>query len=69
MNDSIELTITDNGVGFDVYAVSRKKDSCGGLGLTSMRERVELSGGAFTIKSIIRSGTTIRASWPNQSIS
>jgi PAS domain S-box-containing protein len=69
MNDSIELTIEDNGVGFDVYAVSRRRDSRGGLGLTSMRERAELSGGDFSIKSIIRSGTTIRASWPNQSTS
>jgi signal transduction histidine kinase len=35
----------------------------GGLGLTSMKERVELSGGVFTIESVIGTGTTVLASW------
>jgi len=29
-----------------------------------MRERVELSGGSFSIESHKRAGTVIRASWP-----
>jgi signal transduction histidine kinase len=34
-----------------------------GLGLTSMRERIELSGGSFWIESTPGKGTTIKASW------
>lgn len=58
---TIELSIKDHGIGFDVSAnLSRGK----GMGLTSMRERTELSGGSFKIESMIGQGTTIRASWP-----
>jgi PAS domain S-box-containing protein len=53
----IELTIEDNGIGFDPET-SRK-----GLGLVSMKERVELSGGMLAIESDLGSGTTIRATW------
>jgi signal transduction histidine kinase len=34
------------------------------LGLTSMRERTELSGGTYTIESVKDKGTTIQISWP-----
>jgi signal transduction histidine kinase len=51
------LTIRDNGQGFDV------ENAKNGLGLESMRERVELSGGEFQIESTIGQGTTIRAIW------
>ena len=53
----IELTIEDNGIGFDPET-SRK-----GLGLVSMKERVEFSGGMLAIESDLGSGTTIRATW------
>ena len=49
--------IRDNGQGFDVENVQK------GLGLESMRERVELSGGEFQLDSIIGQGTTIRLVW------
>lgn len=61
---SIELTIEDNGDGFDLEAVLSGKNRGGGLGLTSMRERTELSGGSFEIISVIGMGTVIRATWP-----
>jgi signal transduction histidine kinase len=35
-----------------------------GLGLGSMRERAEFSGGSFDIESVRGKGTVIRASWP-----
>jgi signal transduction histidine kinase len=54
----IELMIEDNGMGFDLENYRK------GLGLTSMRERAELSGGSFTIESTQQEGTTIRANWP-----
>jgi len=55
---TIELTIEDNGIGFDLET-SRK-----GLGLVSMKERVEFSGGRLVIESDLHLGTTIRATWP-----
>ena len=54
---TLEFMIRDNGQGFDVETAEK------GLGLESMRERVELSGGKFHIQSIIGQGTTIRAIW------
>ena len=57
-NGTIELTIQDNGQGFDLETAGR------GMGLSTMRERAELSGGSFTIESAEGKGTTVRASWP-----
>jgi signal transduction histidine kinase len=54
----IELVIEDNGTGFNMESVKK------GLGLGSMRERAELSGGSFDIESVKGKGTVIRASWP-----
>jgi signal transduction histidine kinase len=51
------LGIRDNGQGFDVGNVQK------GLGLESMRERVEISGGSYQMESAVGKGTTIRASW------
>ena len=56
--DRIELMVEDNGQGFDLENTKK------GVGLESMRERVEISGGIFKIESVIGAGTTIRASWP-----
>jgi signal transduction histidine kinase/PAS domain-containing protein len=56
--DRIELVVEDNGTGFDLEK-SKK-----GFGLSSMRERTELSGGAFRIETTSGAGTTIHASWP-----
>ncbi len=53
----LALTIRDNGRGFDVEKTER------GLGLESMQERVEISGGEFQIESVIGQGTIIRAIW------
>ncbi len=60
----IELTITDNGKGFDVDEMLTQKKSRPGLGLVSMRERTRLSGGTFNVTSAEGKGTTVRASWP-----
>jgi PAS domain S-box-containing protein len=59
----IELILKDNGQGFDLNRVLASESTKRGLGLTSMRERTELSGGSFGIKSIMGKGTTIRAKW------
>ena len=60
----IELGIQDNGQGFDLEEASSRKGSAKGLGLESMRERAELSGGSFSIESSKGAGTVIRATWP-----
>ena len=39
------------------------------LGLGSMRERAEFSGGSFDIESVRGKGTLIRASWPIEQLS
>jgi signal transduction histidine kinase len=62
-NKRIDLTIQDNGKGFDVGEVLKKESQRETLGLSSLRERVKLSGGAFRIKSVTGKGTTIYTSW------
>ena len=59
----IEWVIEDNGMGFDLEKILSSEGSKRGLGLSSMRERTELSGGKFMIESTQGKGTTIRASW------
>ncbi len=59
-----ELVIQDNGRGFDVNEALSRSSSIRGLGLTSMRERAELSGGSFTVESTVGKGTIVRVSWP-----
>lgn len=53
------LDVVDDGVGFTTV-----QEDTEGLGLESMRERVELLGGKLAIKSAPRQGTRIRASVP-----
>ena len=58
--DWICLTITDDGKSFDVKRVLRTKGN-GRLGLLGMRERLEMVGGKFSIKSTPGQGTTVTA--------
>lgn len=64
--DSIELSVEDSGVGFDMEASVDGGNTGKGLGLMSMRERTELSGGTFWIESVVGEGTTVWASWPGR---
>ncbi len=61
-DDVIELTVRDNGIGFNGSHAHQNYGS--GFGLTSMKERTELSGGVFSIESGDGTGTTVRACWP-----
>ncbi len=63
-NDRLEFTIQDNGLGFDLKKAQVQESTRKGLGLSSMTERAELSGGSFSIESSERNGTVIRAEWP-----
>ncbi|MGD8523981.1 MAG: PAS domain-containing sensor histidine kinase [Desulfobacterales bacterium] len=60
----IELTIEDNGKGFNLHEVLHSDSHERGLGLQSMRERTELFGGSIDIISKAGKGTTICADWP-----
>jgi signal transduction histidine kinase len=53
----IELSIMDDGIGFDPAT----KDGEGGLGLVSMKERIEKLGGELTILSAPGEGTQVKA--------
>jgi signal transduction histidine kinase len=61
---AIQLSIHDNGNGFDPMSVAPRKGLGSGIGLTSMQERTELSGGAFSLASCQGEGTRVAASWP-----
>ncbi|MBN2500708.1 MAG: sensor histidine kinase [Anaerolineales bacterium] len=56
--ESVQLVIKDHGQGFDV---NQDHIPPHGLGLASMRERVEAVGGSFEVSSVIGSGTIVRA--------
>lgn len=58
-DDTICLTIQDNGQGFDT-----KAEQSNGIGLSSMRERVMIAGGKFTLSSMPRRGTILAAQFP-----
>ncbi len=63
-DQGIELVIQDNGQGFDLSKAQAPDRTTHGLGLESMRERTELSGGSFVIESTRGEGTILRARWP-----
>jgi signal transduction histidine kinase len=60
-SSSMTLTITDDGKGFDVDGAPK-----GGLGLMSMRERVESAGGVLEIHATPGSGTRLTITVPTQ---
>ena len=62
--ESIELTIRDNGLGFDPDEVALPKVCLSGMGLAGMRERADLSNGILEIRSEKGKGTVVRAHWP-----
>ena len=64
MDRKMELTIQDNGYGFNLEKAISQESTKKGLGLSSMKERTELSGGSFAIESAEGKGTIIRTSWP-----
>ena len=58
--NTLDLSVRDEGIGFDVDAASRGP----GLGLTSMKERLKLIGGELIIESQSAGGTTVIARVP-----
>jgi len=60
----IDVTIQDNGIGFDVNNIKTNLKEDKGFGLSMMKERVNLLLGKFVIKSEIEKGTIILISLP-----
>ena len=58
--DGLELTITDDGQGFDLPTARSR----GGLGLISLDERVRLVGGSVRINTQMQRGTELRIQVP-----
>ncbi|MCX6912746.1 MAG: ATP-binding protein, partial [Verrucomicrobia bacterium] len=59
----IQLTIKDDGIGFDPDHPANGKGRQG-LGLLRMRERAASVGGALSVKSVPRTGTEIEVLIP-----
>jgi len=62
--DAAQVAIEDDGIGFDMVAVTLSPDSGRGLGLLGMQERVALLGGEFSIDSAPGYGTRISITVP-----
>ena len=60
----LELSIEDNGRGMDPSSAALSRDFKHGLGLQTMKERAELTGGKYELQSAPGKGTKIRVSWP-----
>jgi signal transduction histidine kinase len=58
--DGVELTVSDDGIGFDEHEEFSRQ----GLGLISMRERIQMVHGVFDIRTQPGRGTTISARVP-----
>ena len=63
-NDDICLTVSDDGVGFEIDSVDNELPANAGFGLNSIRERVRLLGGELHIQSEPGKGTTISSAFP-----
>ncbi|HEY1946536.1 MAG TPA: two-component regulator propeller domain-containing protein [Bryobacteraceae bacterium] len=59
--DTLSVEIDDNGVGFDSQAALEEE---GHFGILGMRERIEQTGGSFTLRSNPGNGATIRLTVP-----
>jgi PAS domain S-box-containing protein len=62
--DTVKLIVEDNGSGFDSEKPLPQNATGQGFGLASIRERIELSGGIFTLKTALGQATRICAVWP-----
>jgi PAS domain S-box-containing protein len=61
--NTVKLIVEDNGSGFDSEKPLPQNATGQGFGLASMRERIELSGGIFTLETAPEQATRICAEW------
>lgn len=65
---NLRLVIRDNGNGFDADPLDFSATNLWGVGLKTMRERVESSAGNFWIQSNVSSGTRVEGRWALQAV-
>jgi len=58
----LRLRVEDQGKGFEALKVGEKPETSG-IGLDSMQQRVDSTGGIFSISSSPGQGTTVKAEW------
>jgi signal transduction histidine kinase len=64
-DDVLAFTIDDDGKGFDASALASRGNARRGLGMQSMRERAEVSGGTYAVTSAVGQGTKVCVCWPS----
>ena len=65
-DQELSLLVIDDGEGFDVRDAMRHSNARRGMGLASMKERVEATGGVFQLTSVAGKGTTLKSTWPRE---
>ncbi len=63
-DDDLVVSVRDNGVGFDVKAVTSRYDERGSLGMLNMEERAKIVDGTLSISSQPGQGTTVTLELP-----
>jgi two-component system, NarL family, sensor kinase len=63
-NDSISITVEDNGLGFDASVMDAKR----GMGWNNITSRVAYFNGQIDIKSVVNEGTSVYIEWPRLSV-
>jgi signal transduction histidine kinase len=58
---ALELSVRDDGIGFDTGAARERAVGGTSMGLLGMQERVSLVGGEFEVQSVQGGGTEVRA--------
>lgn len=61
---ALVLEVRDDGAGFDAGRQIVARGDGSGIGLVGMRERAELLGGRFSIRSTVGGGAYVRAELP-----
>jgi signal transduction histidine kinase len=60
----VELSVADDGIGFDVRDARSRSQSGGSLGLVDMTELAYMAGGVLTVTSAEGKGSTVRVQFP-----
>jgi signal transduction histidine kinase len=60
----LQLTVSDDGIGFDVKSAQKRALLGESFGLLGMQERVALVGGTIEIESMLSRGTKVIAFFP-----
>jgi two-component system sensor histidine kinase DegS len=63
-NTILSIIIDDNGKGFDIASVEKKRNSESGMGLLFMQERIQYINGRVFVNSIVGEGTRITFNIP-----